>query len=216
MFVVLVITYNRIKILRETMSRLSQYLNGSWEFVIADDGSTDGTQEMIKSDYPDAALVQSFRARLGGNTNAGLKVAFSVSDVVLQVQDDYYLMNPLDVRSHIEELQSNEDIGWIRLGNVANHNLHAAMHGDYWHVAWDSPGLYVSSDQPHIKHKRFHDAYGWYPEGLPVTSTENTWCAAVKNAGMQRGSPRVAVPVHTERGLWWHAGDGCSYNQAGL
>lgn len=217
MFAVVVITYNRKELLRETLRRFQEQLTPQPDAVyIADDGSIDGTQAMLQEEFPAATLVQSNGARLGGNSNAGLRAAFAEHEIVLHTQDDYYLMQPLDLSRHIDTLLTEEAIGWIRLGNVHAHSFTARLNDQYWHVDWYSPSIWIASDQPHLKHRRFHEAYGWYPEGLPVAETEVAWCCTTQVHGKQVGTPVVAVPVYQPSGLWWHAGDDTSFNQRGL
>ena len=211
---VLVVTYNRKGILSRTLNSIKEHLLPD-NIVVADDGSTDGTQDMLKTWYPDVILVQSDRLRLGGNSNAGLRVAFELTDVVLHTQDDYFLTGDTGVREHIKTLEEDENCGWIRIGQSFNHDFVASLHGEYWRVSWDSPGLYIASDQPHLKHRRFHDTYGWYPEGLPVGDTENSWCGRVKAEGQQKKSPQVYVPLYFKN-KWLHLDDGHSFNLNGL
>ena len=84
---ILIITYNRIEIVRETLTRLRRHLDyvGPRRYYIADDGSDDGTQAMVREEWPDAVLVQSDRAGLGANSNAGLRAAWGFSDYVYQI-----------------------------------------------------------------------------------------------------------------------------------
>lgn len=211
---VLVVTYNRVEILNRTLDSIVEHLRPD-NIVVADDGSTDGTQDMLKSRYPGAILVQSNHAKLGGNSNAGLRAAFAISDVVLHTQDDYHLTGDTGVREHVKTLHEDDNCGWIRIGQSFNHDFTASLHGVYWRVSWDSPGLYIASDQPHLKHRRFHETYGWYPEGLPVGDTENSWCGKVKVLGQQKRTPQVYVPLYF-RNMWLHMDGGHSYNLNGL
>ena len=45
----------------------------------------------------------------------------------------------------------------------------------------DSPSLNVYSNRPHLKHKRFHQFYGLYPEGLKLGETETHFAHRVKD-----------------------------------
>ena len=82
---ILVITYNRRDVLRETLRRLAAHLayEGPRVLVIADDGSDDGTAEMLAAEYPDAQHVISNRRGLGANANAGLRAALVASVLAL-------------------------------------------------------------------------------------------------------------------------------------
>jgi glycosyltransferase involved in cell wall biosynthesis len=80
---IVIITYNRRDVLRETLRRLNTHLayDGPRALVIADDGSDDGTAEML-AEYPDAVHVVSSRCGLGVNANAGVRAALACADYV--------------------------------------------------------------------------------------------------------------------------------------
>ena len=219
---VLIVTYQRAEILRRTIGRLLQLLTyaGPLRYVIADDGSTDDTHEMV-DDLRDAGLdvtmVISNRGGLGVNTNAGLRAAFALSDLVLQLQDDMLLLQHLDLTPHVDRLLSRPDDGFIRLWGVGGHKYTATLDGLYWRVSWESDELYIPSDRPHLKHKRFHDAAGYYPEGLASGATEEMWSHQAKNAARSRGVPAVLVPhaYDVERNFS-HEGWGHRWRDKGL
>lgn len=202
---VLIVTYQRVDVLRRTIGGLLQSLTyaGPLRYVIADDGSTDGTHEMIdtlRSAGLDATLVISNRAGLGANTNAGLRAAFALTDLVLQLQDDMLLLQPLDLTAHVDRLLAHPQDGFIRLWGVGGHRYTATLDGAYWRVDWASDELYIPSDRPHLKTRRFVEAAGYYPEGLPTAQTEETFCHQAKNMARAKagGVPFVLVPHSTE------------------
>lgn len=211
---VMITTYNRADILAENLTRVAKYVQyaGKIEIVIADDGSTDHTELMLKQDF-DVHFVQTNRQGLGANANNGLHKAFSLCDTVLQFQDDVWLDKPLDLTPLVARL-SNPDAGWMRLGKFANHKLHAELNGEYWRVNWHSPEIYIVSDQPHLKHKRFHEAAGYYPEGLKIGDTENTWCGWTWAEGKAGRLPDVLIPVDVPHNIWRHVG--VSWQSEGL
>lgn len=206
---IVVITYNRRETLRETLRRLATHLayEGPRHIIVADDGSDDGTTEMLQADYPHIILVRSSRAGLGANTNAGLRAAFALTEYVLQLQDDMHLLTTLDMHPHIERLRDDPTAGFIRLWGVGGHKYTAQLEDNYWRVWWHSEELYIPSDRPHVKHWRFHAHFGFYPEGFPTSSTEDVWCHQCKDrAGMGEVRCDVLVPQNqlTET-TWSHA-----------
>jgi len=123
---ILIVTYNRREILETTIMRLWQMLAVPWHetvMVVADDGSTDGTHELVnelsKEPWKPINLVVSNRKGLGANTNAGLRKAFEFSDVVLQLQDDLHLERSLDLTKSIELLEQNPRYGWVKLSCIS-------------------------------------------------------------------------------------------------
>lgn len=219
---VLVVTYQRIEILQRTLGGLLQNLTyaGPLRYVIADDGSTDGTHEMIDSLRDaglDAVLVASNRNGLGANTNAGLRAAFHMTDLVLQLQDDMFLQHHLDLTAHVDRLLSHPDDGFIRLWGVGGHRYTATLDGSYWRVSWESDELYIPSDRPHLKHRRFVEAAGYYPEGFPTAATEEVFCHQAKNAARAGGVPFVLVPHALDvESNFSHEGWGQRWRDVGL
>lgn len=216
---VVIITYDRCEILLSTIRHLVEHLYyvGEKKIFVADDGSTDGTQKRLE-EFPQVQLVQSNRARMGGNANAGLKEAFNFSPFVLQLQDDLELKVTLDVHPLVEKLRDDETTGYIRLWGVGGHRYTADLDGNFWKVRWESDELYIPSDRPHLKHKRFHDHFGFYPPGLTTSETENAWCFQCKDRARQPGPhPLVLVPlmIDTERS-WEHIGWHTRWRDKGL
>jgi len=204
-----VVTYNRKETLRVTLQRLQTHLYyvGPRALFVADDGSDDGTQAMLAEEFPSAVLIQSQRVGMGANTNAGLRAGLAVADYVLQFQDDMQLLATLDLHPHIERLRDDPTCGFIRLWGVGGHRYKANLEGNYWRVHWDSDELYIPSDRPHVKHRRFHEFFGFYPEGLSTATTEDAWCHGCKQrAGIGGRQLDVFVPQNqlTET-TWDHA-----------
>lgn len=213
---ILIVTYNRRETLLDTIVGLATHLHyvGDQRLFIADDGSDDGTQAALAG-TSNLELVQSQRVGLGANTNAGLRAAFAYSPFVLQLQDDMHLKGHLDLHPHVEQLRDDPTAGFIRLWGVGGHRYTATLHGNYWRVSWASDELYIPSDRPHLKHQRFHDHFGLYPEGLTTGATEETWCHQCK-ARATDTAPAVLVPqMETERG-WEHMHWGQRWRDQGL
>lgn len=201
-----IVTYNRVETLRDTLARLSRHLwyEGARHVFVADDGSDDGTQAMLREEYPDVVLVQSSRAGLGANTNAGLRACLGAADYVLQFQDDMQLLVTLDLHPHIEKLRDDPTCGFIRLWGVGGHRYKGNLEGNYWRIHWDSDELYIPSDRPHVKHRRFHEHFGFYPEGRLTAETEDAWCHQCKNrAGLDGRQLDVFVPQMEETERSW-------------
>lgn len=217
---VLITTYNRIDLLNQTIDALVSNLNYSGEitYVIANDGEEPlseftlrvGTRDS-QGQYVNATEVRtnSPRSGLGTNTNVGLRECFAQSEIVLQTQDDYLLIQQLDLDEHVQKLVEDTSAGWIRLRLTQGQNFTGTVVHRYWHLNWHSEGWYIASDQPHLKHKRFHDFHGFYAEGLKVGDTENEWVGRTKQQGKDRGGPSVLIPVDWPcDSSWIHTGDG--------
>lgn len=217
---VLVITYNRRQTVLETLRRLEEFLryDGERHLIVADDGSEDETPEAIAAMCPQATIVKSPRVGLGANNNAGLAEAFSRANFVFQLQDDMHLETNLNLTPHVLRLMNDPTIGFITFWHVAFHHFTATCPDEYWHVDWNSRGPYVANDHPHLKHKRFHDFFGSYPEGLRSDYTEEKWCGYTHKQGQARpDAPKVLIPIgwDIEHGFS-HVGAHTSWKYQGL
>lgn len=197
---ILVITYQRADILRQTLRGLVDHLayEGEVVYVVADDSSTDHTAEVVIDHRIESQarvlMVTTDRGGLGANANNGLRAAFGMAEYVLQLQDDMELLTTLDLTPHVDWLMHHEQDGFIRLWGVGGHRYTATLDERYWRIDWSCDELYIPSDRPHLKHKRFHDAAGWYPEGLKSAETEDHWSHQCKNIAKATGLPFVLVP----------------------
>lgn len=206
---ILVITYNRLPLLRGTLQHLHEHLDyvGEKLWVVADDGSDDGTPQTLAEEFPAVQVVRSNRVGLGANGNAGLRFALSRAEYVLQMQDDMHLLSHLDLHPHVEKLRADPTCGYIRLWGVAGHKYQGQLEGQYWRIWWHSPELYIPSDRPHLKHRRFHEWYGLYPEGLKTAETEEAWAHQCKDrAGLNGKRLDVFVPQGETEKNWEHMG----------
>ena len=214
---VLITTYNRIDLLKQTLDALVSNLSYSGEisYVVANDG--DALPPTIPIDLIEVRTTKQ-RSGLGANTNVGLRECFTRSDIVLQTQDDYCLIQHLDLDEHVQKLVEDTHAGWIRLRLTQGQNFTGTVEHRYWRLNWFSEGLYIASDQPHLKHKRFHEFHGFYVEGLNVGDTENEWVGRTKQRGKDKGGPSVLIPVDWPcDNSWVHTGDGVlSWKDKGL
>lgn len=215
---IVIVTYNRKETLIPTLQGLRDglYYTGNKHIIVADDGSTDGTQDILAADWPEVILIQSNRVGMGANTNAGLRAALQRADFVLQMQDDMRLLKYLDLHPHVTKLQEDETAGFIRLWGVGGHRYEGALEGNHWRIWWHSPELYVPSDRPHLKHRRFHEYFGFYPEGLRTAETEESWCHHCKALSGTKGTMDVLVPLGDTETTWEHIGWHSRWRDQGL
>src|SRR5690554_4823899 len=85
---VIVTSYNRPRLLEETISSLLTHIDyAPIELILADDASDkDAQREMRKLPFDKFCFAEANRG-LGANTNAGLAAA--KGDYILQLQDDW-------------------------------------------------------------------------------------------------------------------------------
>jgi glycosyltransferase involved in cell wall biosynthesis len=233
---VLIPTYNRANIVRGTVAFLNLNLlyDGPVTFIVGVDGD-DNTAETLNSiRLPGGrGLVVLDGPRRQGLSDTGLGanlnmlMAASQDDIVIQMDDDHHLVSPLNITPHVKHLTgkstplpgcksfSSEAAGWIRLMGVGFHSYTATLRGMYWYVHWDSVGeysLYIPSNRPHIKHRRFHKHYGKYPVNMKLGETEEAFCHQCRNkanehVGDRWEIPHVLVPLNSQsETAWKHVG----------
>jgi hypothetical protein len=208
---VLIPTFQRHDIVARTVELLNEHLHypGRIEIIVSEDGPN---LPFIGLD--NVRVVKGPGRGLGANLNS--LIALGNYDVMLQGDDDNWLTAPLVLDEHVRFLLEEPLAGWIRLQYVANHNFRATLREHYWWIDWDSPELYITSNKVHLKHRRFHAAFGMYPENLNLAETENNFCHQCKRIAKNAGRhAQVLVPVNVQtETLWRHVGD--SWQKKGL
>jgi len=89
--VAVVVTWNRVKLLAECLTMLDAQTRRPDVVVVVDNASTDGSEEMIRTRFPDVHLVRLTRNTGGaGGFSAGLAEAVDVhhADLVWAMDDD--------------------------------------------------------------------------------------------------------------------------------
>jgi glycosyltransferase involved in cell wall biosynthesis len=199
---VIIPTYNRPFVLRRVIDGLKKNLmyKGNIHYYIGVDGKIKHGK-MFSGDG-DITIIPGPNNGLGANLNRLIKNA---GKYLLQLDDDHLLRQRLDLTPHVRKLKRDESAGWIRLMGVGYHDYIAALEENYWRVWWQSPELYIPSNRPHLKHRRFHKHFGLYPKSVLLGETEEIFCQRCKE---KKGGPDVLIPldVMTESS-WSHIGE---------
>lgn len=213
---VIIPTYNRPDMLRKCVDNIQRHIvldrEDRLSIFIGDDGDR-AASGLINFRLDHLVYRMSGPKKgLGANLNSLLRHVFSLDyKIVIQMDDDHILNHDYDIRKHVDELlKPDTDIGWIRIMQIAAHNYVADLDESYWKVRWSSPELYIPSNRPHIKHKRFHDMFGYYREGLTLGQTEEQFGHQCKDYARENGEEntlKVAVPLEgPSEWAWSHEG----------
>lgn len=115
---VIIPVHNRKEITRRCLSALAKQTLPGFNTIVIDDGSTDGTSEMIKKDFPEVVLLRGDgNLWWTGGTNLGIKHALGQqANIIVTLNDDViiksnYLKN--SIKAHGE--RPNALIGSINL-----------------------------------------------------------------------------------------------------
>ncbi len=118
-FVLAITSFNRLEYLKVCLNSWKRTKGDhEWTVIIADDGSNDGTQNYIKTEFSDAILIQNDRSGVHNQVNSILKELTKLDfDLCFKIDDD------------IEFLKS----GWDQL------YYNKAKETGYWHLVYSEP-----------------------------------------------------------------------------
>ena len=200
---VLIPTYNRPFILKRVIDSLKTNLrySGKITYYIGIDGDL-STGKMLAG-HSGIVAIPGPNNGLGANINR--LINSTPDDLLFQLDDDHQLLTPIELDRHVRQFEIDPQAGWIRLMGVAYHDYIAKLKSDYWYIYWESPELYITSNRPHLKHRRFHKHYGLYPEGVKLGESEIGFCEQCKEKAKEDGRIKVLVPVNDTE--WDHIGE---------
>lgn len=105
---VCLITYNHAKYIKQAIEGiLMQKTDFSWELIIADDCSTDGTREIIidfQKQYPDLIRLVLQEKNVGPNQNWLNLITASESKYIAYLEGDDYWIDPLKLQKQVNIL----------------------------------------------------------------------------------------------------------------
>lgn len=90
---IIIVNYNTKKLLRDCLeSVFKQTKNIAFEVIVSDNGSTDGSAEMIKSEFPQVILLENnVNLGFGAANNRGLEIA--KGEFIFYLNSDTILLN---------------------------------------------------------------------------------------------------------------------------
>lgn len=171
-------TYKRTEYALRTIAAAQQHLryDGDLRWYVADDGSDiDHLSAVMNATAP--CMGQSRRRGYGGNANDAWVAADYISQLSFWLEDDFMLTQPLNLTPHAYALMECESLGMVRLGYISGERLEAAKDfcGRRYHTLprdWPDTSFYAFTGHPSLRHARYRQAYGDYPEGLTPGETE--------------------------------------------
>lgn len=201
---VLIVTYDRPDEVRAVVGALRNHLRylGKLCWHLADDSTGDPSYvPSILRDFPDLTWTYTVTPQRGGwgvNVNTALQAV--QTPYVFLCEDDHVAQRPLDLGAGVFVMEHVPTVGLVRYDGVEGHRLTLHLEetpkvqGVRVHYLradrLSSKELYVYSHRPHLKHKRFHEAYGLYTEGVDLGSTETLFAHRVRTA---EAGPEIVV-----------------------
>lgn len=223
----LLLTYRRTGVAMQTMNSVVRNLlySGPLAWYIADDGSPAEhiahlleARELMKDREGRAVDLLGYhseRRGAGANWNAGWRAVHEDHgiDFVLWLEDDWELRAVLELDPYVKLLQEVEGVGFVRLGYMAvGSDLRSVGHAGRHYMEYvraADRSQYAYSGNPSLRHRRFWEAFGPYPEGKDPGETEVAydWRVRSKITG-----PEIWWPVDLGGwSVWGHTGQERSY-----
>lgn len=110
---VCLLTYNHAQYVREAVdSILEQETDFAWQLVIADDHSTDGTQDILKEyqkKYPERIALILQKKNKGPEANWLDLISFPKTKYVLYAEGDDYFIDSSKLQRQVDFLESHKD-----------------------------------------------------------------------------------------------------------
>lgn len=217
---IVIITFRRPNEIRQTLASLGKNLKyppDRLQWIIADDCSGGTYLSDLKKDYElmsDWGKMKfiSTEVNAGWGANGNNALAHCDGEFIYWTEDDYLLKKPIDLRAAVALMTVNQSIGLIRYDGIVGHRILAHLaesdisehypdfrqaNGqlgkvNYWLLDRDSRETWLYSNRPHFKKASFHRFYGWYPVGLKLGETEESYAHQVKDGMARPDAPAIA------------------------
>lgn len=173
---VIVPSFNRKNLLKRALTSIYAQTYLAQEVIVIDDGSTDGTDELIKEYFPKVKYF--FQKNKGVSAARNLGIQKSTGDCIAFLDsDDEWLPNKLEKQIHFLKssplawVQSRER--WIRnqkeINPGAKHQMISGM------IFNQSCELCLVSPSAVMLEKKLFDRYGLFDESLPACEDYDLW-----------------------------------------
>ncbi len=174
---VIIPVYNRVKVIDRSINSVINQTYPINEIIVIDDGSNDGTYDLVKRNFPQVILKYQENKGVSNARNIGIKLAKSKWIAFLDSDDEWL---PKKVEEQISLLNINlsfkichTDEVWIRNQVRVNPmKKHRKYGGDIYNKCLP---LCVISPSSIIIHKDIFNDIGLFDEELPVCEDYDMW-----------------------------------------
>lgn len=174
---VIIPTYNRVATLGRALESVTTQSHQANEVCVVDDGSIDGTEELVKQQYPDAIYIKQKNSGVSSARNTGVDATTSKYLSFLDSDDEWL---PKKLETQLRGLQAEPDFRlvhsdeiWIRNGKRVNQmDKHRKRGGELF--AHCLP-LCVISPSSVVMERSLYIELGGFDESLPACEDYDLW-----------------------------------------
>ena len=120
---VILCTYNRAEYLNNCIDSVVEQTFQNWELVIVDDGSEDGTFEVVQpylQKFKNIRYLKHQNRKLGLSKNAGIQASFGSYITFIDSDDSYKLIH---LQSRYEYMQQHSEVDLIQGGFYSDEEI---------------------------------------------------------------------------------------------
>ena len=175
---VIIPTLNRINTLQRAIDSVIAQSFESIEIIVVDNGSSDGSVNMLKKYYPNVKVIHEHKVGVSASRNKGIKYAKSPWIAFLD-SDDAWDQKKLEKQinllhnSHDKYRLIHTNEIWIRNGKRINQMKKHQKFGGYIFDEWLS--LCCISPSSVLIDRSIFDDMGLFNENLPVCEDYDMW-----------------------------------------
>ena len=147
------------------------------EIIVVDNGSTDGTSSMLKTDYPDVICIHEAKLGVSAARNKGILFANGVWIALLDSDDTWH---PSKLEEQLKANRNNPghrlihtDEHWYKRGKRVNQLMKHKKRGGY--IFKDCLQLCCISPSSALIEKSLFQNIGQFDEDLPVCEDYDLW-----------------------------------------
>lgn len=178
---VIIPTYNRRDFVNEAIESVLSQTYRDIELLVVDDASTDGTEEVILSRWPQVRYLR-LPHRRGPSAARNLGIAEASGEILTFLDsDDLWLPKKLErqiahLEAHRNRLVCYTDEIWFRSGKRVNPRRKHHKHSGY--IFAHSLRLCIVSPSSVLMRREFFDIVGGFDESFPVCEDYELWLRA--------------------------------------
>ncbi|HEX7027981.1 MAG TPA: glycosyltransferase family A protein [Gammaproteobacteria bacterium] len=180
---VIIPTFDRAHTLKRALDSVLQQTLPADEIIVVDDGSTDETADLMRTEYPNVVYLRQDNAGVSRARNTGINAARNDWLALLDSDDEWH---PRKLERQTEALRAqpqhrlcHTDEIWIRNGRRVNQmNKHAKRGGRIFQHCLPLCAISPSSV---LMHRGLLDETGLFDETLPACEDYDLWLRITAN-----------------------------------